>query len=228
MKSLGSVRLGPQGAHRGPRGEETGESRYEGKQKESPGPQLRLSGEPDKRFEQQRVAGETDEGARVRERVEPVHVGSGRFARSRAASARQPCRDQRSGRSEREKGRPQGHEEREEDPARRGLPARGRPVGSGDRRKTEQGGQTQNDCVDRHLDPRREPGNQQMRVEISAQEDCLEEEERHGPDHGRPSVPGEQAPRCQRLHDEEQQRAQENGGAGDPDSAHERRGGLLR
>jgi hypothetical protein len=158
-------------------------------------------------LEHEGVGEQPDQRARVRHRVQPVHVHA-RVARGPRLQQRSRCR-------EREVRQPDRECEREEEVRNRRF-TRGRsqrqPGDHGrapERRGSSQSAQREGDepQLHLHLPPWRKASNETVRPRVTAEQQHLKEELTGGPDTGRAAKPWQQGPCDHRLHQKEQHRA---------------------
>ena len=167
------------------------------------GPAERLPSRRRPRLEQERVADERQHRREVRQREQPVRARAG-------PRAGEPRLHQRARRRQQEVGQPDRRDQHAEDQPRRVLRAGGLPP---DARNDRQHGERheQQRRVDLDLQPRREPMHGEVRVGVAREQCRLEEDEARGPDGRRSAEPRQDLLRHDRLDQEEQERADEDG-----------------
>ena len=167
-------------------------------------PADRLRARRGPRLQQERIADECQHRREIRQREQPVRTRAG-------PRAREPDLDQRARRRQQEVRQPDGRREHAQDQPRRALAAGRLPVGAGNDRQQGDGRDEQH-RVQLDLRARAEPAHDIVGIGVAGEQRRLKEDEARGPDRGRAAEPRQDLLRDHRLHQEQQERADENGG----------------
>src|SRR6266852_4853418 len=185
-------------------------SDYKNKKRREPDSRVQLQGQA--RFEQRRKREERQEGSQIRECVQTIR-------RAASAHAAEPGLQQRAGGGGREVRQARAYAEQSDNLPHRISGAARLPVGAGRQRRTphpraereDDKGKAEQNGVKNSLRSRGEPaGVEDVRVDVSAEEEHLEKEHAGRPHGGRASEPRENVFPEQRLYPEEEEGAQEN------------------
>ena len=167
-------------------------------------PAERLHARRRPRLEQERIADQRQHRREVRQREQAV-------GRRRREAPREPRLHERAGRRQQEVRQPDRHREHAEDEPRRVLVADGLPAFRGNDRQHHEARDEQRD-VQHDRAPRRELPHRPVGVRVAGEERGLEEHEARGPDGRRSAEPRQDLLRHHRLHQEQQERGQEDRG----------------
>ncbi len=172
-------------------------------QRVADGPAERLRARRRPRLEHERVADERQHRREVRQREQPVRARPG-------PRAREPHLHQRAGRRQQEIRQADRRRQHAEDQPRRVLAADGLPLRArDDRQHCKRDGEQHR--VQLHLPPRLEPAHDEIAVAIAGEQRSLEEHEARRPDRRGSAEPREDLLRHHRLHEKQQERADEDG-----------------
>ena len=170
----------------------------------SPGPVRRLRPEPDRGLDQERIRQQREQRAQVRQCVQSVRGSPG-------VQLGEPPLDQWSRRREQQIRRPDRERQDEKDTPDRCVCVGGlQRLGGGDRQRDQ--GHPQQHRVQDRLPPPRQPADDEVGVGIPAEQHQLEEQQSRGPHTRGRTEPRQDEPGDDRLHLEQQERAEKRRG----------------